>query len=88
MDRINGGIEALSKVLSDSREAASDAEHAIMTTDTVPKEIAVKTVIGGKEVTIGGMSKGSGMIHPNMYGSKEVAFRGCIKALGHDWHDS
>lgn len=66
MDRINGGIEALSKVLSDSREAASDAEHAIMTTDTVPKEIAVKTVIGGKEVTIGGMSKGSGMIHPNM----------------------
>ena len=66
MDKISAGIDALAKVLSDTREAASDAEHAIMTTDTVPKEIAVKTTIGGKEVTIGGMSKGSGMIHPNM----------------------
>lgn len=66
MDKIEAGIDALSGILSDSRESASDAEHAIMTTDTVPKEIAVQVTIGGKEVTIGGMSKGSGMIHPNM----------------------
>ena len=39
---------------------------AIMTTDTVEKEMAVEIEIGGKTVTIGGMSKGSGMIHPNM----------------------
>ena len=52
--------------LSDTREAAADAERAIMTTDTVPKEVAVTVEIGGKTVTIGGMSKGSGMIHPNM----------------------
>ena len=66
IDRIKAGVEALCANLSDSREAAADAERAIMTTDTVPKEIAVKVSIGGKEVTVGGMSKGSGMIHPNM----------------------
>ena len=66
MDRVNAGVSALCESLSDSRQAAADAEAAIMTTDTVPKEIAVKTVIGGKTVTIGSMSKGSGMIHPNM----------------------
>ena len=64
--KIRDGVNALSKILSDTRSAAADAESAIMTTDTVPKEIAVQTVIGGKTVTIGGMSKGSGMIHPNM----------------------
>lgn len=66
IDRIENGISALKDLLSDTRQAANDAEHAIMTTDTVPKEIAVKVNIGGKEVTVGGMSKGSGMIHPNM----------------------
>lgn len=64
--KIQAGIDALAGILSDTREAASDAEHAIMTTDTVPKEIAVEVMIGDKKVTIGGMSKGSGMIHPNM----------------------
>nr|MCR5815939.1 bifunctional glutamate N-acetyltransferase/amino-acid acetyltransferase ArgJ [Ruminococcus sp.] len=43
-----------------------EAATAIMTTDTVKKEIAVKFDIGGKTVTLGGMGKGSGMIHPNM----------------------
>lgn len=66
MDKISAGIEALSKVLSDTRQSAADAEAAIMTTDTVPKEVAVTVTVGGKKVTIGGMSKGSGMIHPNM----------------------
>lgn len=66
MDRIKEGVRKLSENLSDTRQAAADAEAAIMTTDTVPKEIAVSVEIGGKTVTIGGMSKGSGMIHPNM----------------------
>ena len=66
VDRIENGVKALKDLLGDSRQCASDAEHAIMTTDTVPKEIAVKVNIGGTEVTVGGMSKGSGMIHPNM----------------------
>ena len=66
LDRMKAGIKKLSESLADTRQAASDAETAIMTTDTVPKEIAVRTVIGGKTVTIGGMSKGSGMIHPDM----------------------
>ncbi len=66
MDRVKAGVKALCESLSDSRQAAADAEAAIMTTDTVPKEIAVSVEIGGKKVTVGGMSKGSGMIHPNM----------------------
>ncbi len=49
-----------------SREGSMDAASAIMTTDTVPKEIAVSVEIGGKEVRLGGIAKGSGMIHPNM----------------------
>ena len=47
-------------------EAGNEAAKAIMTTDTVEKEVAVEIEIGGKTVTIGGMCKGSGMIHPNM----------------------
>lgn len=66
VDKITEGIKALAAKLSDTRQAAADAEAAIMTTDTVPKEIAVSVMIGGRKVTIGGMSKGSGMIHPNM----------------------
>ena len=51
----------------DPGAAGSDAAaHAIMTTDTVKKELAVETVIGGKTVHIGAIAKGSGMIHPNM----------------------
>ncbi len=66
MDKIRSGVSALAASLSDTRQAAADAETAIMTTDTVPKEIAVSVQIGGATVTIGAMSKGSGMIHPNM----------------------
>ena len=66
IDKIKAGITEAASRLSDTRQAAADAESAIMTTDTVPKEIAVRVNIGGKQVTIGGMSKGSGMIHPNM----------------------
>lgn len=66
MDRVLEGIRKLGAAKSDTREAGTDAAHAIMTTDTVHKEIAVQTRIGGKMVTLGGMCKGSGMIHPNM----------------------
>ena len=49
-----------------AKENGSEAAYAIMTTDTISKEIAIETEIGGKTVTLGGMCKGSGMIHPNM----------------------
>ena len=66
IDRIQAGVEKLAAVKSDSIEAGTAAAKAIMTTDTCEKELAVEIVIGGKTVTIGGMAKGSGMIHPNM----------------------
>ena len=64
--KIQAGIRQLSQSLGNSREAAAAAARAIMTTDTVPKEAAVQVEIGGCTVTVGGMCKGSGMIHPNM----------------------
>jgi len=66
MDKISEGIKMLAPKLDNTREAAKMAAEAIMTTDTVSKEIAVEVELGGKTVTIGGMCKGSGMIHPNM----------------------
>lgn len=66
VDRLCAGIEKLAAAKSHSREAGLAAAQAIMTTDTVSKEIAMEVEIGGKTVTIGGMCKGSGMIHPNM----------------------
>ncbi len=66
MDRISAGIEAMKPGLSDTLEAGTAAARAIMTTDTVHKEAAVTFEAGGRTVTIGGMCKGSGMIHPNM----------------------
>ena len=66
IDRIENGIKMLSGSLEDSIEAGTKAAKAIMTTDTVHKEVAVKFTVDGKEVTVGGMCKGSGMIHPNM----------------------
>ncbi len=66
MDRIKAGIEVLSKAKKHDLQSGTDASRAIMTTDTVNKEIAVEVEIGGRTVTIGAMSKGSGMIHPNM----------------------
>ncbi len=66
MERINEGIKKLAAAKDNTLEAGTTASRAIMTTDTVNKEIAVEIELGGKTVTIGGMSKGSGMIHPNM----------------------
>ena len=66
MDRIKDGVSAMVPELSDANEAGHQASLAIMTTDTHEKEMAVEIELGGKTVTIGGMCKGSGMIHPNM----------------------
>lgn len=66
IDKIKNGVRSMAPVLGDTPEDAHKAACAIMTTDTIPKEAAVKFEIGGKTVTVGGMSKGSGMIHPNM----------------------
>ena len=63
---IEDGVPELYGALAHSAEASDAAAHAIMTTDTVKKEVAVETVIGGKTVRMGGIAKGSGMIHPNM----------------------
>ncbi|MCI5955126.1 MAG: bifunctional glutamate N-acetyltransferase/amino-acid acetyltransferase ArgJ [Lachnospiraceae bacterium] len=66
IDRISAGIQKLAIAKSASPESGLDAAKAIMTTDTVHKQIAVEIEIGGKTVTLGAMCKGSGMIHPNM----------------------
>lgn len=66
IEKMKAGAAKLSTVLDSSIEAGTNAAKAIMTTDTVKKEIAFTTEIGGKKVTIGSMAKGSGMIHPNM----------------------
>lgn len=66
MDRLTAGIRMMAPLLSDTQESGTEAAKAIMTTDTEKKEVAVEFEAGGKIVTIGGMCKGSGMIHPNM----------------------
>lgn len=64
IEPIADGMDALVKALS--ADGSADAASAIMTTDTVEKEYALQLTLGGKAVTIGGIAKGSGMIHPNM----------------------
>lgn len=66
VERAVTGIKNMAATLSDSLEAGSNAAKAIMTTDTISKECAVQFLLDGKCCTIGGMSKGSGMIHPDM----------------------
>ena len=61
---IQAGLPQAAAALS--ADGSDAAAHAIMTTDTVKKEIAVSLTIGGKEVRLGAIAKGSGMIHPNM----------------------
>lgn len=66
VEKMQAGAKKLAALLDDSTQAGTAAAQAIMTTDTHKKEVAYELVIGGKTVTIGGMAKGSGMIHPNM----------------------
>lgn len=95
VERIKKGIEVLAETKENSLEAGHLAAKAIMTTDTVEKEVAVQIQIGGKTVTIGGMAKGSGMIHPNMctmlaYITTDAAItkKALQKALGEDVKDT
>lgn len=64
--KLMDGVAAMAPALSGELSAGEAASKAIMTTDTKNKEFAVQLVLDGKPVTIGGMCKGSGMIHPNM----------------------
>ncbi len=66
VEKAEAGIRQMAQTKSPSEEAALAAAKAIMTTDTVYKQVAAEVTIGGRTVTIGGMCKGSGMIHPNM----------------------
>ena len=66
IEKLAAGVKAMAPKLKGTLEAGNEAAKAIMTTDTKEKEVAVEIEIGGKTVTIGGMCKGSGMIHPNM----------------------
>ena len=66
IDKLAAGIKELAKKKNDTIENGTAAAQAIMTTDTCKKELAVTIEVGGRTVTIGGMAKGSGMIHPNM----------------------
>ena len=66
MEKMKQGIAQMVPMLSDTQAAGTLAAQAIMTTDTVKKEIAVTFELGGRQVTMGGMSKGAGMIHPQM----------------------
>lgn len=66
IDRIEDGVAKLAKLREATLAAGTQAAEAIMTTDTRSKQVAVEFEVGGVKVTIGGMCKGSGMIHPNM----------------------
>lgn len=66
IDKIEEGISIMVPILDETGKGGDLAAQAIMTTDTVPKQAAVSFMLDGRKVTVGGMSKGSGMIHPNM----------------------
>lgn len=66
METVRNGVKTVASLLEASGEAGTNAAEAIMTTDSFTKQIAARSLMGGKLVTIGAMAKGSGMIHPNM----------------------
>ena len=66
IDRLCNGIAAMAPELKETEEAGHNAALAIMTTDTKEKEAAAEFEVDGVKITVGGMCKGSGMIHPNM----------------------
>ena len=89
IDRIKAGVRKLAENKRPGIEAGTEAAKAIMTTDTVHKETAYEFEAGGKKAVIGGMAKGSGMIHPNMctmlgYVTTDAAIEKALlqKALG------
>lgn len=66
IEKIETGVESLAGKKAGTLEAGTQAAQAIMTTDTISKQAAAEIEVGGVTVRVGGMSKGSGMIHPNM----------------------
>ncbi|MFI3208157.1 MAG: bifunctional ornithine acetyltransferase/N-acetylglutamate synthase, partial [Eubacteriales bacterium] len=66
IEKLKSGVMALAAKKNESVESGTEAAKAIMTTDTFEKECAVTFEVDGVTVTVGGMAKGSGMIHPNM----------------------
>lgn len=66
IEKIEAGVESLAGEKAATLEAGTQAAQAIMTTDTISKQAAAEIEVGGVMVRVGGMSKGSGMIHPNM----------------------
>ena len=82
MKRLLSGMREAVKNLAATPQAGLDAEHAVMTTDTKPKQAAVKVKILGHEVTIGGLCKGSGMIEPNMATMLGFITTDCVIAPG------
>ena len=66
VERVTDAVPELAAALDAGPGGGDAAARAIMTTDTVKKEIAVTFELGGKEVTVGAIAKGSGMVHPNM----------------------
>ncbi|WP_339157833.1 bifunctional glutamate N-acetyltransferase/amino-acid acetyltransferase ArgJ [Paenibacillus sp. FSL W8-0186] len=66
MERVNAGIHGLPAVVASGADGAEEFCQAILTTDLVKKEVCVKLNVDGREVSIAGAAKGSGMIHPNM----------------------
>lgn len=95
VEKMCQGIQKLAENLSSDIKGGTLAAEAIMTTDTRKKEIAFEVEIGGKKVTVAGMCKGSGMIHPNMctllaYVTSDVAISQelLLKALQEDVKDT
>jgi glutamate N-acetyltransferase/amino-acid N-acetyltransferase len=84
MDALRSGIPKLIETLAE--DGSDAASKAIITTDLVTKTVALETTIGGRPVRIGGICKGSGMIHPNM--ATLLAFVTCDAAISpHLWQD-
>ena len=95
MDRVKAGVRMLAAAKRTGLSAGTEAAQAIMTTDTRKKEAAVQFEIGGKTVTIGGMAKGSGMIHPHMCTmlsflttDAKISKKALVKALKSDVEDT
>ncbi|MYI70944.1 MAG: bifunctional glutamate N-acetyltransferase/amino-acid acetyltransferase ArgJ [Synechococcus sp. SB0673_bin_10] len=83
MDRLLAGQAALTAELAATEEAAAAAAEAILTTDLVSKQYALETQIGNRMVRLGGMAKGSGMIHPDM--ATMLAFITCDAGVDPQW---
>ena len=83
MDRLLAGQAALTAELAATEEAAAAAAEAILTTDLVSKQYALETQIGDRMVRLGGMAKGSGMIHPDM--ATMLAFITCDAGVDPQW---